>query len=331
MKLCSNPDEAILMLVDLRRDIDEFVKTIKVILDAPRRNKETLLPATIREFGRAVYAPLREMLPKYTELQSQMLLAHLSDPQLKQGDLLEQSRSLYSVAERCEGWILNAQTRARRIAGDASPPFSLPAVEALVTAVTGLISSHSRRIEMAFLSSEGFGQGVLSDTFPASLLLESTTSVLLDALRKVQEAEAKQEEVTAEPLSDMPVFLLEAETRQKLPAIRSEPWGFVAALRRVKDQLRGLGRAILRKPVDLQLDKIPQLPVWSNNDALSTDLPDFALSPQEYITEIGQYLMTLPQHLEMHISEKQAPWQFLSEVREVCLALKLQNTLLKIY
>ncbi|XP_028170916.1 conserved oligomeric Golgi complex subunit 7 [Ostrinia furnacalis] len=100
----------------------------------------------------------------------------------------------------------------------------------------------------------------------------------------------------------------------KLSSLRAEAYPSLAALRRTKDQLRALARAVLRRPVEAQLDKIPQLPVWNNNDALSTDLPDFALSPQEYITEIGQYLMTLPQHLEMHLSEKQAPWQFLSEV-----------------
>lgn len=30
----------------------------------------------------------------------------------------------------------------------------------------------------------------------------------------------------------------------------------------------------------------------------SEDLPDYSFAPQEYITQVGQYLMTLPQHLE---------------------------------
>lgn len=43
------------------------------------------------------------------------------------------------------------------------------------------------------------------------------------------------------------------------------------------------------------------LQVWvahSAGGALTTDLPIFSLSPQEYITQIGQYIMTLPQYLE---------------------------------
>lgn len=45
---------------------------------------EIVSPTTVREFERAAYAPLRELLPKYTEFQSQILLQHLNDPVLKQ-------------------------------------------------------------------------------------------------------------------------------------------------------------------------------------------------------------------------------------------------------
>jgi hypothetical protein len=41
--------------------------------------------------------------------------------------------------------------------------------------------------------------------------------------------------------------------------------------------------------------------IWTSSsagDALTSDLPSFSLTPQEYVTRIGQYLMTLPQQLE---------------------------------
>ncbi|CAH0756974.1 unnamed protein product [Diatraea saccharalis] len=317
LKLCSTPEEGILMLTDLRSDIDGLINCVKAVIDAPRQNKEIIPPVVIKEFGRAAYAPLRESLPKYTELQTQLLLVNLKDPQLEQDDLLERSRGLLSIAERCEGWISNAYNRSKKIAGVAGYPYYISAVDSLITAVTNLISSHSRHVEAAFLSSlkEGDSGGVLSVSFPASLVLEAAAATLLDTLADVRQLDGTDAEPKDQhPLSELTAFLLEADVIQRLPTLRAEPWGSIAALKRTKEQLRGLGKAILRNPIDVQLDKIPQLPVWNNNDALSTDLPDFALSPQEYITEIGQYLMTLPQHLEMHISEKQAPWQFLSEV-----------------
>ncbi|XP_034934892.1 conserved oligomeric Golgi complex subunit 7 [Chelonus insularis] len=57
-------------------------------------------------------------------------------------------------------------------------------------------------------------------------------------------------------------------------------------------------------PIYQQLITIKNVPTWSTSaqSTLTTshlwDLPDYSFSPQEYITQVGQYLMTLPQHLE---------------------------------
>ncbi|XP_002731007.1 conserved oligomeric Golgi complex subunit 7-like [Saccoglossus kowalevskii] len=54
-------------------------------------------------------------------------------------------------------------------------------------------------------------------------------------------------------------------------------------------------------PLKVQLADLSTMEVWSSvgsGAVLSVDLPSFSLSPMEYITKIGQYLMTLPQQLE---------------------------------
>ncbi|KAM3955548.1 conserved oligomeric Golgi complex subunit 7 [Aphomia sociella] len=317
LKMCSTPEEGIILLADLRRDIDEFIACIRGVIDAPRHSKEVVLGATARELGRAAYAPLRDLLPRYSELQAGLLRQHLSDEQLQNTEnLLEHSRAILSIAERCEGWLESAYSRAKKIAGIAVYPFYVPAVESFVSSIATMIFTHCRRIEAVFLSTVSAGEtaGVLSNTFPSSLMLETAVAVLLDTLATRQKIELEEEEPKDQhQLLDLPALVLESEYRQQLATLRSQPHS-PADLYRAKDQLRTLARAILRNPIDVLLDEIPQLTVWNNNDALSTELPDFALSPQEYITKIGQYLMTLPHHLEMHLSEKQAPWQFLSEV-----------------
>ncbi|XP_048003642.1 conserved oligomeric Golgi complex subunit 7 isoform X1 [Leguminivora glycinivorella] len=308
LKLCSDPEEGILQLIELRRDIDEFLASIRAVIDEPAKNKEVVPPSTLQELGLAAYAPLKELLPKYTDLQRQVFLAYLEGSQLRQEDILEQSRAILTVAERCEGWLDAAYGKAKKIADEAVWPHYTPAVEAFFTALCALISSHSRRIEQEFQTSKG---GVLSAACPASVTLERAAAQALEAAGKLQSSESDQ---PTHPLTDLPSLLLEPDIRSRLPTLVSEPPASAGGLRRAAQQLRALARAVVRGPVDQQLDKIPSLNVWNNNDALTTDLPDFSLSPQEYITEIGQYLMTLPQHLEMHLSEKQAPWQFLSEI-----------------
>ncbi|CAG5116805.1 unnamed protein product, partial [Candidula unifasciata] len=49
------------------------------------------------------------------------------------------------------------------------------------------------------------------------------------------------------------------------------------------------------------LSGVSTMEIWtsqSSGGAMTSDLPTFSLSPQEYITKVGQYLMTLPQHLD---------------------------------
>lgn len=58
---------------------------------------------------------------------------------------------------------------------------------------------------------------------------------------------------------------------------------------------------IVFAPLKLHLADVPTMPVWKSETtgmALTSNLPDFSLAPQEYITQVGQYLMTLPQQLE---------------------------------
>ncbi|KAF9812380.1 hypothetical protein SFRURICE_005491, partial [Spodoptera frugiperda] len=229
--------------------------------------------------------PVTELIRLYTDL----LLSLDPSPTKRQShleDLLELSRSILTVSERCEGWLSTAFSKVKRIAGEALYAVYMPAVENFASSLSNLIAAHSRRIESAFLSSASAGQvtGVLSNTFPASLMLQTAAANILAALAETRDVE---ESKTEDPLHDLPTLLLDPEVRQRLASFRAEPPASAAVLRRTKDQLRNLARVILRNPIDVQLGR--------PNKSVFNDL------------QIGQYLMTLPQHLEMHLSEKQAP------------------------
>ncbi|KAL7290045.1 hypothetical protein TKK_0015774 [Trichogramma kaykai] len=60
---------------------------------------------------------------------------------------------------------------------------------------------------------------------------------------------------------------------------------------------------VIFAPIFTQLLLISKSAAWSSalnktSNPISLDLPDYSFAPQEYITQVGQYLMTLPQHLE---------------------------------
>ena len=54
----------------------------------------------------------------------------------------------------------------------------------------------------------------------------------------------------------------------------------------------------LMSPIRQQISQIGS-PEWAsiinNSGGLTEDLPEFGLAPMEYITQVGQYLMMLPQ------------------------------------
>ncbi|CAD5118778.1 DgyrCDS7456 [Dimorphilus gyrociliatus] len=63
------------------------------------------------------------------------------------------------------------------------------------------------------------------------------------------------------------------------------------------------------RPLIEQLKKIGSMKVWSSETAgaaLDPSLPDFSFSPQEYVTKIGQYLLTVPQQLDSVASQPSA-------------------------
>jgi len=58
---------------------------------------------------------------------------------------------------------------------------------------------------------------------------------------------------------------------------------------------------IVFAPLRSQLSDVPNMDIWQSETAggaLASELPSFSLSPQEYITKAGQYLLTLPLQLE---------------------------------
>ena len=57
--------------------------------------------------------------------------------------------------------------------------------------------------------------------------------------------------------------------------------------------------SVINQP--LTIENIWKSP-YAGSDSRQADMPVFSFVPQEYITQIGQYLMTLPQHLEPYMT-----------------------------
>ncbi|XP_066586605.1 conserved oligomeric Golgi complex subunit 7 [Prorops nasuta] len=76
----------------------------------------------------------------------------------------------------------------------------------------------------------------------------------------------------------------------------------IKAIQKLCADLHHTTYEIIFAPIFTQLLLVQKAPAWSTDSGkitnLNSDLPDYSFAPQEYITQVGQYLMTLPQHLE---------------------------------
>uniref|UniRef100_A0A8C4R186 Conserved oligomeric Golgi complex subunit 7 n=1 Tax=Eptatretus burgeri TaxID=7764 RepID=A0A8C4R186_EPTBU len=81
------------------------------------------------------------------------------------------------------------------------------------------------------------------------------------------------------------------------------------ALARLNQQSHQLAFDVVFLWIQQQLKLVPHMEVWreaGGSEMLTDELPNFGLSPLEYVTNIGQYIMSLPLHLEPFVSEEDA-------------------------
>ncbi|XP_077173189.1 conserved oligomeric Golgi complex subunit 7 isoform X3 [Paroedura picta] len=80
-----------------------------------------------------------------------------------------------------------------------------------------------------------------------------------------------------------------------------------AALTRLNQLAHQLAFDSVFLRIEQQLLQVPRMEVWSTagpGEMLSEELPAFSLTPLEYISNIGQYLMSLPLHLEPFVTQE---------------------------
>lgn len=79
------------------------------------------------------------------------------------------------------------------------------------------------------------------------------------------------------------------------------------ALARLNQQAHQLAFDSVFLRIKQQLAQIPRMETWNTGtmgETLTEDLPTFSLAPLEYISNIGQYIMSLPLHLEPFVTQE---------------------------
>ncbi|XP_044761910.1 conserved oligomeric Golgi complex subunit 7 [Coccinella septempunctata] len=126
---------------------------------------------------------------------------------------------------------------------------------------------------------------------------ELTETVLEDLNRKFEDVEFKYLILNKEDRREFESLVKCVTEGTKLSLLDHISNEFVSLCSDIHDTTY----QVVLSPISSQLNVVQSSKTWAqfaNSSFHTSDMPDYSLSPQEYITEIGQYLMTLPQHLE---------------------------------
>merc|ERR1712130_105906 len=309
------------LLVDVKANTDSFATNLSDLLVGASESD-------LKEVGKAVYKPFRGPISKYGELEAKALISEVTSWNTGGKDTIEEIHSLVSCVARLGASVESASRRCRALTQGCAFP-------GLASAVARALDSHldryrriMRRLEKRKVVVDD-DWSVLQHCLSANqatgdLLLQvesldlSLCHAFLDSTRGFLGPEA----VDCSPLQQHHLLLCDQAQCQALAKLYASVVARTGAVTPLLQQSVSLLSAacsdlqkatfnIMFHPISCQLELVPGLELWAAQTAgegtmESSALPDFSFSPGEYITCVGEYLMTLPQHLEPYMSQDNA-------------------------
>ncbi|CAL4066157.1 unnamed protein product, partial [Meganyctiphanes norvegica] len=299
-------EEPLTFLITIRNAINQFIKDFQTVLGTAKP-EDTELWESQRLAITSVLEPLKDQVGKYQEYEEALLLSHLISAELVRTDLGD---TVQRLREYCGKLGTQSEEAANRCV-QLTNGWSFPA---LLKALTTYVEQFVSRLNQAVRHVEQNKANITDDwtVFTTCLNLIHAAGELLMSVDGIEHSMATiftnnaAKIVWSDPVSPAiptPDLLITKPDIDHLKLLLNrviEEDGRVleSSLVLCQDQCResvDVALSTIMAPVASQLTQVPQMTAWSqgSNSQLSV-----SFSPQEYVTEIGQYLMTLPQHLE---------------------------------
>ncbi|XP_071949491.1 conserved oligomeric Golgi complex subunit 7-like [Antedon mediterranea] len=330
-------EDTLLNLIELKKTTDRFAKNIDSAITTSK--KDSCLGLEEFELVRAIYLPYLPYLARYGALEEEYLSQELSCLQLEKRDLIDCAQLLSNSVTNIFKLTNDAVDRCMILTNGYDSLGLIQAVKCLFSryckSFNASISNLQSDFESSFSTSRELGEDWT--TFQHALKVIQTCGELLLGMEDFEislsgsilsSTAAHQCEAfspTALPQKASPVitsaftdynYLLENNPtkyqdllrlihnikQENSSSVMDDP---MKGLKKVNEHAHKFAFELVFSQLEKQLVQISYMEVWtSEGGVLSADLPTFSLSPQEYITKIGQYLMTLPQQLEPFTSQE---------------------------
>eukprot|EP00090_Calanus_glacialis_P007990 TRINITY_DN16360_c0_g1_i1.p1 TRINITY_DN16360_c0_g1~~TRINITY_DN16360_c0_g1_i1.p1 ORF type:complete len:756 (-),score=324.33 TRINITY_DN16360_c0_g1_i1:133-2346(-) len=313
--------DTLALLGDLRDKTDKFLDSIVgVVNDAGE--------AKLRELGKVVYKPFTQYVANYEELEARAMTAEVSSWATEKKDTIDEIHNLATCVGRVASMVESAGVRCGHLTRGVGYP-------ALARAVARGLDTHLDRYRRLMRRLEK-RKVVVDDDWSVLQHCLSANQATGDLMLQLEQLEVTLSTSFLEccrqflgpdsadlPLQQHHIFLLDSPSiislSELFSAVSSNTGSAtpllqqsISLLSSTCSDLQKTTFSIMFHPISSQLELIPTLSTWAatttgQGTLHTTDMPDFSFSPSEYITCVGEYLMTLPQHLEPYMSQDNAP------------------------
>ncbi|XP_037793470.1 LOW QUALITY PROTEIN: conserved oligomeric Golgi complex subunit 7-like [Penaeus monodon] len=279
-------EEPLAFLISVKSSGDQFLRDFESSVGIAKPGQE-LLYQSQRAVLQAIYSPLQEQVLKYQEYEEALLLSHLISADIVKNDMAETLRRL---REYCSKLSSQAEVAAERMFA-ADKWMDFPKLDFCISELVMAVDNMEHSLATMFTNAA------------AKFIWEPATpfSATPDLLLSKQGVDNLRQLVVK--VVDEDDRLLENSMTQSQAQCQST---VEVALHTIMN------------PVSSQLASLPDLPAWNSRQGTTSHL-SLSFSPQEYVTQIGQYLMTLPQHLEpLLVNHSPALNRALQEANTTC-------------
>ncbi|ESO86524.1 hypothetical protein LOTGIDRAFT_194952 [Lottia gigantea] len=313
--LISTRGDTLSTLTELKKITERFATNLETTVESHMTEHS----ASLEKLLLSIYAPYRSYLPKYSTFQEVVLIQDLDNIKMDHEEVMDTVQLLSETVNKLFSAANKANTRCQKLTNGFCYVGLLDAYKTYFLCYC----REFRRVLINIREKCGINQGSEGEdwsNFQHSLrLIQTCGDLILHAEELDQEVVSSilhsvgrhigspnrhclqfqaslfiDNKDDIETLEIMISKLEEGDTPSKLTDIKSE-------MCKLCEEVHKFGFEIVFAQLKKYLSNISNMEIWTSKraeGALTSDLPSFSLSPQEYITKIGQYLMTIPQHLE---------------------------------
>ncbi|XP_050312701.1 conserved oligomeric Golgi complex subunit 7 [Anthonomus grandis grandis] len=260
---------------------------------------------------RAVYAHLRPYVGKYAEYEQAVLVEQLKGMRLIKEELTDTVEALGFSIDPVMDYASEGRERCRKLTGSCGFCGLLVAIRAYLSSYAGYFRVALRQLDRSSKSNVQEKEEELEeDNWTNFQLCFTLLQHCGEVVSRVRELEKQliDDVLTLNRKSELKRFLLDGNSAKEFDSLvkcvtegtELAPLDHVTRdFGQLCVDVHHVTRRIVFAPISAHLGAVPVPETWQHRDGSGApDLPDYSFTPQEYVTQIGQYLMELPQHLE---------------------------------